>query len=133
MNKHYILPSLNTMVGYEDLAFLKNIKFEDWDLVLCILDFYAKGNDLMYEAYWQSYLIVIEAELENAESYMMAKTLQTNYVANRARVDALYTYLKYSYCNLLQQQQITSQQFNNIAGVSPGYNYFCIEINNGTI
>lgn len=133
MNKHYILPSLNTMVGYEDLAFLKNIKFEDWDLVLCILDFYAKGNDLMYEAYWQSYLMVIEAELENAESYMSAKTLKTNYVANRARVDALYMYLKYSYCNLLQQQQITSQQFNHIAGVSPGYNYFCIEINNGTI
>ncbi len=133
MNQHYILPSLNTMVGYEDLAFLKNIKFEDWDLVLCILDFYAKGNDLMYEAYWQSYLMVVEAELENAESYMLAKTLKTNYVANRARVDALYMYLKYSYCNLLQQQQITSQQFNNIAGVSPGYNYFCIEINNGTI
>lgn len=133
MNQHYILPSLTTMVGHADLEFLKNIKFEAWDLVLCIMDYYAKGQDLMYEAYWQSYIMVLNAEMDDAENYMEAKRLSESYATNRAYVDQLYQYLKLSYCTLLQQQGINSNQFNNIAGVSQGYNYFRIEINNGSI
>lgn len=133
MNNHYILPSLNGIIGHEQLSFLKSIMIEQWDLVLCVLDYYAKGQDSMYEAYWKSYVSVVYADLEDAENYALAKRLCDNLATNRVMVDSIYQYVRNTFCALLSNQGIPSQQFNNITGVSPGYNYFRIEISNGAI
>lgn len=133
MQSHVILPSLNAYFGIEQLQFLKSIKFEEWDLVLCVLDFYAKGQDSLYEAYWCSYVMVLHVEMEQAENYMEAKRLYQSLNTNREITDGIYTYLKLSICQMLQQFGFSAQLFNNISGVSPGYNYFRVELSNGTL
>lgn len=133
MTTHYLLPQLNTIIGYEQLAFLKSIMVDQWELVLCALDYYAKGQDVMYEAFWQSYYLVLQAELDDPESYMLAKRLSDNLVTNRATTDAIYQYIRNTLCVMLQQMGIGSQQFNNISGISHGDNYFRVEIMDGII
>lgn len=133
MITHYLLPSLNSIIGYEQLAFLKSIMVDQWELVLCALDYYAKGQDIMYEAYWKSYNMVLMAELEDPEGYMLAKRIYDNLPANRASVDMIYQYIRNTLCMMLQQLGINSQQFNNIAGISHGDNYFRVEIMDGII
>ena len=134
MATHYLLPSLNTIIGYEQLSFLKEIKIDQWDLVLCALDYYAKGQDMMYEAYWVSYMHVLNTEIGYPnDGQQIAKKLLNSAVANRATTDAIYFYIRNTFCTLLQQQGISSYQFNNIAGISHGYNYFRVEIMDGTV
>ena len=133
MHKHYILPGLNCLVGYEQLAFLTSIKIDHWELILCSLDYYAKGQDLLYQAYWSSYVMVLDMELTQPENYIEAKRLKDNLIPNRAAVDVIYQFVRDSLCVLMQQQGIPSNQFNNIAGISPGSNFFRVEIMDGTI
>lgn len=133
MNNHYLLPNLNTFIGYAELSFIKSLMIEQWDLVTCALNYYAKGQDIAYEAYWQSYMSVLTTDLKNPDNYKLAKSISTNIVSHRMNVDAIYAYIRNTYCSLLQQQGVPSQQFNNITGISHGENYFCIEIMDGTV
>lgn len=133
MLSHYILPSLDAMVGHEELQFLKMLKIEYWDLVLCALDYYAKGQDLMYAAYWTSFNYAIEEEYQNPEWYDYAKYIKDNIVAIRARADNIYNYIRNTLCVMLHNLGISSQQFSAITQVTPGCNYFVVEIKNGTV
>ena len=130
---HYILPSLNAFIGFEELNFLKAIKLEQWDLVLCALDYYSTGIDRMYEAYWVSYVATLNMEMDDAESYAVARSLYNDLNTNRARCDILYSYIRDSICALLINQGIGAKAFSNISGISVGYNYFRVEVGNGPV
>lgn len=130
---HYILPSLNAFIGFEELDFLKTIKFDQWDLVLCTLDYYATGMNRMYTAYWVSYISTLNMEMEDAENYATARKLYNNLNDIRARCDVLYSYIRDSLCALLISQGISAKAFSNITGISSGCNYFRIEVGNGSI
>ena len=100
MNKHYLLPNLNTIIGYEQLSFIKSLMIEQWDLVMCALNYYAKGQDIAYDAYWLSYMSVLAADLENPDNYKLAKSISTNIVSHRANVDIIYAYIRNTYCTM---------------------------------
>ena len=133
MNNHYLLPNLNTFIGYAELSFIKSLMIEPLDFVTGALNYYAKGPDIAYEAYGQSHIEILSADLKNPDNYKLAKSISTNIVSHRMNVDAIYAYIRNTYCSLLQQQGVPSQQFNNITGISHGENYFCIEIMDGTV
>ena len=133
MNQHVILPSLNAYFGFEQINFLKTIKFDQWNLILCVLDYYAKGNDSLYEAYWQSYLLALNEEMDDVENFIEARQLYNNITTIRETTDGIYSYLKNSICMMLHQHGFASHIFNNVAGVSPGDNYFRVELLNGIV
>lgn len=133
MKYNVFLPSIHTFVHIDQVNYIKQHGIEYWDLVMCSIDYYVRGTDLNFEAYWQSILMAANTNLDNPAMMFEAKNFLQLADSIRENVYPIYCYIRNTICTLLTNANISTTLANNVTGVSFGPNYICAELSDGAL